>query len=67
MIALAKQGLGIVPLIRYDADLIPELEPVLPELAPIPVPIWLVTHRELHSSRRIRLVFDFLAKSFAQR
>lgn len=67
MIALAKQGLGIVPLIRYDADLIPELEPVLPELAPIPVPIWLVTHRELHSSRRIRLVFDFLAESFAQR
>lgn len=67
MIALAKQGLGIVPLIRYDADLIPELEPVLPELAPIPVPIWLVTHRELHSSRRIRLVFDLLAEALARR
>ena len=67
IIEMAKQGLGIVPLIRYDADLIPELEPVLPELDPIPVPIWLVTHRELHSSRRIRLVFDLLAEALAQR
>ncbi|MEN8934249.1 MAG: LysR family transcriptional regulator, partial [Planktotalea arctica] len=24
-------------------------------------PTWLVTHRELHTSRRIRLVFDLLA------
>jgi len=24
-------------------------------------PIWLATHRELHTSRRIRLVFDVLA------
>ncbi len=43
----------------------PGLEPVLPELDPIPVPIWLATHRELHTSRRIRLVFDHLAEAFA--
>lgn len=64
---LMKQGLGIGIMTKQDAARLPELEAVLPELAPIPVPIWLVTHRELHSSRRIRLVFDFLAKSFAQR
>jgi hypothetical protein len=27
----------------------------------IKFPIWLTTHRELHTSRRIRLVFDLLA------
>jgi hypothetical protein len=27
------------------------------------MPIWLVTHRELHTSRRIRLVFDVLAEA----
>lgn len=27
-----------------------------------PMPIWLVTHRELHTSRRIRIVFDVLAE-----
>ena len=62
-----KQGLGIGIMTKQDAARLPELEAVLPELAPIPVPIWLVTHRELHSSRRIRLVFDFLVESFAQR
>jgi hypothetical protein len=27
--------------------------------------VWLVTHRELHSSRRIRLVFDLMAEMLA--
>ena len=47
-------------------DLATELECVLPELEPIPVPVWLVTHRELHTSRRIRLVFDLLAEGLAE-
>lgn len=63
IIELVKQGLGISVLIKEDAELIPGLEPVLPELDPIPVPVWLVTHRELHTSRRIRLVFDLLAEA----
>ena len=40
----------------------PELEQVLPDLPPFDVPVWLVTHRELHTSRRIRLVFDLIAE-----
>jgi DNA-binding transcriptional LysR family regulator len=43
------------------AALCPEVEVLLPEIVSIPVPLWLVTHRDLHTSRRIRLVFDFLA------
>ena len=64
IIELVKQGLGITVLVRDVAALIPGLEQVMPELAPIPVPIWLVTHRELNTSRRIRLVFDLLAEAF---
>jgi DNA-binding transcriptional LysR family regulator len=64
-IELVKHGLGIGVLGREIAALTPGIEPVLPELDPIPVPIWLVTHRELHTSRRIRLVFDLLAESFS--
>ena len=45
------------------AAVIPDVEPILPQLAPIPVPIWLVAHRELSTSRRIRVVFDLLAKA----
>ena len=34
---------------------------------PIPVPVWLTCHRELHTSRRIRLVYDTLAAALAGR
>lgn len=40
----------------------PELKQVLPSLPRIDVPVWLVTHRELHTNRRIRLVFDLIAE-----
>jgi len=35
---------------------------ILPDFTPIPLPVWLVTHRELHTSARIRLVYDLLAE-----
>jgi len=39
---------------------------VLSQLDPISVPYWLTTHRELHSSRRIRLVYDRIAELLMQ-
>lgn len=62
---LVKQGLGIGAMMKEIGDLTPGVECVLPTLEPIPIPIWIVTHRELHTSRRIRLVFDLLADAFA--
>lgn len=63
---LAKRGQGVCPMIADFADLTPEMENVLPGLTPISVPYWLVTHSELHSARRIRIVFDFLAEALSQ-
>lgn len=60
---LVKQGLGIGLMVKEVGDRTAGVECVLPDLDPIMVPIWLVTHRELHTSRRIRLVFDLLAAS----
>ena len=62
---MVKRGLGYGLMIKELADITPEVEMVLPDLDLIPVPIWLVTHRELHTSRSIRLVFDLLAEAFA--
>ena len=45
-----------------DNGIIPE--EASPELMPIPV--WLVTRRELHASRSIRLVFGALAGSLGE-
>ena len=59
---MVKQGLGIGVMAKDIAERTPGVECVLPDLGPITVPIWLVTHRELHTSRRIRLVFDILTE-----
>ena len=64
--ALAMQGLGVTPMTRDWIDQHSILEQVWPALPPIPVQTWLVTHRELNTSRRIRLVFDMIAEGLAQ-
>ncbi len=43
----------------WDNGIIPEAT----SLGPRPMPVWLIAHRELHNSRRIRLVFGVLAGS----
>jgi DNA-binding transcriptional LysR family regulator len=59
---LVREGLGIGLMGKMIADRTPDVEMVLPTFTPIPAPIWLTTHRELHTSRRIRLVFDVLVE-----
>jgi len=59
---MVKQGLGIAPMSVDVARKTPEVEALLPQETLILFPTWLVTHRELHTSRRIRLVFDLLAE-----
>ncbi|MXY33883.1 MAG: LysR family transcriptional regulator [Boseongicola sp. SB0664_bin_43] len=63
---LACAGLGITVLPEALCDPEPTLERVLPDLPPFQFPIWLVTHRELQTSRRIRIVFDQLVRGFRE-
>jgi DNA-binding transcriptional LysR family regulator len=62
---LVKHGLGIGILDGNIGDAEPLVERVLPDLEPLMFPIWLVAHRELNTSRRIRMVFDLLAAELA--
>lgn len=62
---LARTGLGIIVMSDTVAGNTPGMEKILPESEPIGFPVWLVTHRELHTSRRIRLVYDLLAEFLA--
>ena len=57
---LVCQGLAIGVLDAQIGDADPRVVRVMPDLKPLSFPIWLVAHRELTSSRRIRTVFDFL-------
>ena len=60
--ALVRQGLGIGVMMDDVARLLPGVVRVLDEVAPVRFPTWLVTHRELRTARRIRVVFDLLAE-----
>lgn len=58
---MVRQGLGIGAMMEEVARESAGVVRVLEDVAVIPLPIWLVTHRELRTARRIRIVFDLLA------
>lgn len=60
--ALVRQGMGIGAMMEEIAHQTPGIVRVLNEVPPVQFPIWLVTHRELRTSRRIRVVFEALAQ-----
>lgn len=62
---LLREGLGIGVMFDEVAQTTPGLVRVLDELPPFRFPIWLVSHRELRTSRRIRVVFEALADGLA--
>mgnify|MGYP000483276197 CR=1 FL=1 len=56
-----KQGLGIGLMPDNIGDREPAVSRVLPEDEYYRSPVWLTVHRGLHTSRRVRVVFDLLA------
>ncbi len=63
---MVRQGFGVSVMSDEVAELTPGVERILPERKPFTFPIWLATHSELHTARRIRLVFDILAEYFSR-
>jgi DNA-binding transcriptional LysR family regulator len=62
---MVKHGLGIGILDGNIGDAEPRVRRALPDFQPFMFPIWLVAHRELNTSRRVRTVFDLLAAELA--
>ncbi|WP_093993140.1 LysR family transcriptional regulator [Flavimaricola marinus] len=63
---LVRQGAAIGILDSFIGDRDPAVRRVLPDLEPLTFPIWLVAHRELTTSHRIRLVYDFLVEELSR-
>ena len=63
---MVRRGLGICMMLQEIAARMPGVTRILHELPGTPVPVWLVSHRELHTSRRVRLVFDALAERLSR-
>lgn len=62
LLEVVRRGEAIGIITTDMAELIPDAQVVLEQFPPIPVDTWLVSHRELLTSRRIRLVFELLAE-----
>lgn len=58
---MVKQGLGIGVMLTEIGEAEPGVRRAAPWLEPFRFGVWLVAHREVNTSRRIRLVFDRLA------
>ena len=63
---MVKRGMGIAAMLREVAERTPDVVNVLPDMALVVVPVWLITHRELQSSPRIRMVQKILAEEIAR-
>jgi len=64
---MVKAGLGIGIFPRWIGDAEPAVQRVTTGTGPIVFPVWLVAHRELRTSRRVRIVFDILAEEIGRR
>jgi DNA-binding transcriptional LysR family regulator len=63
--ALVRQGMGIGAMMEEIARETPGIVRVLDDVPPVRFPVWLVSHRELRTSRPIRVVFEALAQGLS--
>ncbi len=63
---LVKAGYGVSMQPEALGETEPGVEKVLADFPSLEFPIWLVTHRELQTSPRIRVVFDLLARGLGE-
>lgn len=64
--SLVRQGMGIGAMMDEIALDTPDTVRVLDDVPEVRFPIWLVSHRELRTSRRIQVVFEALAQGLVQ-
>ena len=62
---MVRKGMGIGVLDDRIGDADPAVERALPGFDPLEFPLWLVAHRDIARSRRLRVVFDALAEGLA--
>jgi DNA-binding transcriptional LysR family regulator len=63
---LVKQGVGIGVMVEEIALKERKVKCVLPDLPSYVSDLWLVTHGELRTNRRVRVVFDYLVEKLGR-
>jgi DNA-binding transcriptional LysR family regulator len=63
---MVRSGLGVCMMLEEIASRMTGITRLLPDWPGVAVPVWLVCHRELRTSRRVRVVFDILAEELCR-
>ncbi len=64
-LAALRAGVGVGGCQEGIARRTPELVPILPNAFKMTLDVWLVMHRDLRSTSRVRLLFDWLARGLS--
>lgn len=64
--ALITQGSGVGVMVDEIGDADPRVVRVMPDQVVFPFATWLTSHREVRTSRRVRVVFDLLAEALSE-
>jgi DNA-binding transcriptional LysR family regulator len=62
---MVRNGLGVGIMAKEIAAATPDVVEVCPDAPSVLFPVWLVTHREMRTSRRIKIIFDALAQAIS--
>ncbi|APX12747.1 LysR family transcriptional regulator [Tateyamaria omphalii] len=63
---MMRKGFGLFPMSDHIAEQFDDALRLLDGVTDLTFPVWLVTHRDLHTSKRIRLVFDLLTDMLSE-
>lgn len=63
---MVKLGLGVAVMSRDIAALTPDVVDLFPDMEGFRFPIWLVAHRELKTSPRVRVIYDLLCRELGR-
>jgi DNA-binding transcriptional LysR family regulator len=63
---MIKLGMGVSVMTDDIADGVVGVKQLCPDLVSFDIPVWLTAHRELQTSRKVRLVYDELVRFFLE-
>lgn len=65
-LTMVRSGLGIALLPAFLENSCPDLHPLSPEIVELRTPLWLVTHQELHSAMRVKVLMQVFGIALAK-
>jgi DNA-binding transcriptional LysR family regulator len=64
-LAMVRAGLGMALLPTFAASSCPDIEPLSPEIRALRTPLWLITHKDLRGTMRVKVLMQAVGPALA--